>query len=54
MSKIECRKGDVVYCVYADETALPDKSTIKSMKEAGYKLYRDGRLYKNDQDKLKE
>lgn len=46
MSKIEVRKGDVVYCVYFNEFMLPDKDVMKSMKAAGYKFYKDGRLYK--------
>ena len=51
MSKIECKKDDVVYCVYSDESMLPDKETIKIMKSAGYKLYKDGRLYKPEKEK---
>lgn len=48
---IEAKKDGVVYCVYADASALPDKETIKSMKDAGYKLYQNGRLYKPEQNK---
>ena len=44
--KIEARKDGVVYCVYSDESMLPDNETIKSMKAAGYKLYQNGKLYK--------
>ena len=46
MSPIEARKDGVVYCVYVDETVLPDTETIRNMKNAGYKLYQDGKLYK--------
>lgn len=46
MKEIEVRKDGVVYCVYADESMLPDEDTIKSMRAAGYKLYQDGKLYK--------
>lgn len=46
MSQFEVRKDGVVYCVYADESCLPDKDIIKNMKSAGYKLYQDGKLYK--------
>ena len=46
--KIEARKNGVVYCVYSDESMLPDKDIIKSMKDAGYKLYQDGKLYKQE------
>lgn len=48
LDKIEARKDGVVYCVYADESCLPDKEVIKSMKAAGYKLYQDGKLYKSE------
>lgn len=53
LSKIEARKGDIVYCVYANEDCLPDSDTIKWMKAAGYKLYQDGRLYKPEKNKSK-
>ena len=46
LDKIEARKDGIVYCVYADESCLPDKEVIKSMKAAGYKLYQGGKLYK--------
>ena len=46
MSKVEVHKDCVVYCVYTDESCLPDKEDIKQMKTAGYKLYQDGKLYK--------
>ena len=46
MSPIEARKDGVVYCVYIDETVLPDAETIRNVKAAGYKLYQDGKLYK--------
>lgn len=48
MSEIEVRKNGVVYCVYADESCLPDKNTMKSMKAAGYKFYQDGKIYKSE------
>lgn len=51
MSKIEAKKDGVVYCVYEDESTLPDKETIKSMKAAGYKLYQNGKLYKPENTK---
>ena len=46
MHEIEVRKDGIVYCVYADESCLPDKSVIKDMAAAGYKLYQDGKVYK--------
>lgn len=46
LQPIEVKKDGIIYCVYMDESCLPDKDTIKSMKAAGYKLYQEGRLYK--------
>ena len=43
---IEAKKDGIVYCVYADVSALPDKDTMKSMKAAGYKFYQNGKIYK--------
>lgn len=48
MNKIEVKKDGVIYCVYDDESLLPNKEIIKNMKAAGYKLYIDGKLYKPD------
>lgn len=50
--QIEVRKNGVVYCVYADESTLPNEETLRCMKTAGYKLYQNGKLYKaNKNDK---
>lgn len=46
MNEIEARRDGVVYCVYVDESVLPDKNTMKNMKMAGYKFYQNGRLYR--------
>jgi hypothetical protein len=46
VNEIEVRRDGVVYCVYVDESILPDKDTMKSMKMAGYKFYQNGKLYK--------
>ena len=46
MKSIECKKGDKLYCVYLDESCLPDVETIKDMKAAGYRFYQDGKMYK--------
>lgn len=46
LHEIEVRKNGTVYCVYPDESVLPDKETIKNIKAAGYKFYQDGKLYK--------
>lgn len=51
---IEAKKDGVVYCVYADVSALPDKDMMKSMKVAGYKFYQNGRLYKPENSKDKK
>ena len=48
---IESRKDGIVYCVYSDASALPDKEMMKQMKMAGYKFYQNGKLYKPEQDK---
>lgn len=50
---IEVRKDGVVKQVLMDESLLPDKDVIKSMKAAGYKLYQDGKLYKPEERKSK-
>ena len=50
---IEVKKDGVVKCVYMDESLLPDKDVIKSMKSAGYKFYKDGKLYKPEGSKKK-
>ena len=33
-------------CVYVDETMLPDMETMRDMKAAGYKFYKDGKIYR--------
>lgn len=50
MTKIEVRKDGVVYCVYSDESMLPNKDVIKNMKAAGYKFYQNGKLYKSEKN----
>ena len=44
--KIEVRRDGVVYCVYYDESVLPDEKTMKEMKLTGYKFYQNGKIYK--------
>lgn len=52
MSKIEVRKDGRVYRVFDDEVEqLPDDKIIQSMKEAGYRLYKDGKLYRRGSKK---
>ena len=46
LHEIEVRKNGVTYCVYADESVLPDKEAMKNIRAAGYKFYQDGKLYK--------
>ena len=43
---IECKKGDKLYCIYLDESCLPDAETMKEMKAAGYRFYQEGKMYK--------
>ena len=50
LNEIEVRKDGVTYCVYSDESVLPDKNTMKSMKSSGYKFYQNGRLYKPEKE----
>lgn len=51
MNEIEAKRDGVTYCVYADESCLPDKDVIKNMKAVGYKFYQNGRLYKFESNK---
>lgn len=51
MNEIEAKRDGVTCCVYADESCLPDKDTLKNMKSAGYKFYQNGRLYKFENNK---
>lgn len=46
MNKIECRKDGVVKCVYYGEETLPNAEVLKALKASGYKLYKDGKIYK--------
>lgn len=46
MSKYEIRKDGKVYCGFDDELCMYSKEVLKNMREAGYKLYVDGKLYK--------
>ena len=43
---IVIKKDGIVKQTIMDESLLPDKDIIKSMKAAGYKFYQDGKLYK--------
>lgn len=51
MNEIEAKRDGVTYCVYADESCLPDKDILKTMKLVGYKFYQNGRLYKFESNK---
>lgn len=44
MSKYEIRKDGKTYCGFDDESCIYDKETLKAMRDAGYKLYIDGKL----------
>lgn len=44
MSKYEIRKDGKVFAHWDDPRLTPDKDTLKSMRDAGYRLYQDGKL----------
>lgn len=50
---IVIKKDGIVKQTIMDESLLPDKDIIKSMKAAGYKFYQDGKLYKPETNKYK-
>lgn len=43
----EVKKDGVVKFSTTDESCVPDKETRKQMREAGYKLYKDGKVFKD-------
>ena len=43
MAKYEIRKGGKVFAHWTDECMTPDRETLKSMRNAGYRLYIDGK-----------
>ena len=51
MGNVEAKRDGITYCVYTDESCLPDKETIKIMKSAGYKFYQNGKVYKFEDNK---
>lgn len=46
MSKYEIRKDGKVFASWDDPHLTPDKDTLKTMKNAGYRLYIGGKLQK--------
>ena len=54
MSKYEIRKDGVAYCGFDDESCMYDKETLKTMREAGYKLYINGKLARGQKSKEKD
>ena len=54
MSKYESRKDGVTYCSFDDESCMYDKETLKSMREAGFKLYIDGKLARGQKNAEKK
>lgn len=44
MSRYEIRKDGKVFAHWDDSNLTPDKDTLKNMKDAGYRLYQDGKL----------
>ena len=54
MSKYEIKKDGKSYCSFTDESCMYSKETLKSMREAGYKLYIDGKLAKSQNKNKKD
>lgn len=50
-SPVVVKKDGIIKCTYMAESTLPDKETFKSMKDAGYKFYQDGKLWKPEVEK---
>ena len=48
VSKYEIRKDGVTYCGFDDESCMYSDETLKNMRDAGYKLYVDGKLAKKE------
>ncbi len=44
MSRYEVRKDGKVFACWDDPSLSPDKDTLKSMRDAGYRLYVDGKM----------
>lgn len=44
MSKYEIRKDGKVFARWDDPSLSPDRDTLKSMRDAGYRLYVDGKV----------
>lgn len=44
--KYEIIKDGKLYCSYDDDRLHYDESTLKNMKSAGYKVYINGKLWK--------
>ena len=54
MSKYEVRKDGIVYCGFDDESCMYSKDALKTMRDAGYKLYIDGKLARGQKNNEKE
>ena len=46
MEEIKVMLDGVVKCIYCGTETLPDAETMKAMKAAGYKFYKDGKIYR--------
>ena len=44
MGKYEIRKEGKVFASWDDHRLTPNKDTLRSMRDAGYRLYVDGKL----------
>lgn len=43
MAKYEIRKEGKIFARWEDEDLTPDRETLKTMKQAGYRLYINGK-----------
>lgn len=53
-SKYQIRKNGKCYCGFDDKNLMYSDETLKSMRAAGYKLYIDGKLHRNNSKNLKK
>lgn len=54
MPHYEIRKNGVICMSYDDERCHYSVDTLRSMRQNGYKLYIDGKLWKDDSKKSKK
>ena len=44
--KFEVKKGDKTVMQTIEKTCIPDRETRECLRRAGYKLYLDGKIYR--------